>query len=151
MRYGTSNFRSHADARTYYRKQGENAPNIHVKISEGLITIGAPALKPGQSFRWDADGRGEITENEPHRLIFDQDVTIKVTAKHLPNVIVALAAAIAHAGNGYTRLIGEAAEAARNEQPEVCDLLNERLELYRKDREALGVLYGQLTQALKHN
>jgi len=66
MRIGTSNFLSIDHARRYYLGYGySDIENIvAAKLKAGEISIGEPELTPGQSFRWDRDGRGEITESE---------------------------------------------------------------------------------------
>jgi hypothetical protein len=66
MRYGTSHFKSVRAAERYYRQYGrvDVKKEVRRKIDEGLIHIGRPSINPGQSFRWDSDGRGEISEGK---------------------------------------------------------------------------------------
>src|SRR5688572_342981 len=71
MRYGTHHFRSERDALKYYAYEDADIDDIRAKVAEGAIAIGYPSdLKPGHIFRWDKDGRGEITEREPQEPVF---------------------------------------------------------------------------------
>ena len=63
--YGTSNFRSFADAYNYYRPYGWDANEVNRKVSDGEIHIGrAKNLGNNETFSWDKDGRGVITITE---------------------------------------------------------------------------------------
>jgi hypothetical protein len=56
MKLGTSHFVSKQTAIRYYAYEGATAADIDRKLSEGLIHIGKPDLKPGQRLTVIDDG-----------------------------------------------------------------------------------------------
>lgn len=67
-RYGTSYFRSKAEAIAYFKPYGYNAKDIATKIRAGDISIGKPTLKAGEKLDFDVrEGRYFIYTENPKR------------------------------------------------------------------------------------
>lgn len=64
--YGTANFRSIQAAERYYAQYRHDDVRavVQQKLEEGEIHIGAPRLRPDQTFYWNTEGRAIIRNND---------------------------------------------------------------------------------------